>query len=303
MGKKQWTSFLPNGYHSIIGDVEGLTAWQNHFMNTFVELAINRFRYRNLPDEIDPRYLELSLLTAGSVCFFHDPVLDYQALQGAWSGIDNQYNPTDYHIVTPTGFSADIDMPDGVIIWNNFTRSSDMPSIWMYADLLAEIYQTALINIKGQKHPIVAVANSESQRLSLENAYANLDGNHPIIYVKNDNRIDKQFTTIDAKIPFVAPDIIGVGRYFMEEFLKWLGVKVPNTLKKERQVVTEQRDTNAVTWQLRNRGLHSRQVGWEQVNKKFGLNVEVEFNEEELTSYSEELIDSFGNMVGGEVDE
>lgn len=303
MGKKKWTSFLPNGYHSIIGDVEGLTAWQNHFMNTFVELAINRFRYRNLPDEIDPRYLELSLLTAGSVCFFHDPVLGYQALQGAWSGIDNQYNPTDYHIVTPTGFSADIDMPDGVIIWNNFTRSSDMPSIWMYADLLAEIYQTALININGQKHPIVAVADSESQRLSLENAYANLDGNHPIIYVKNDNRIDKQFTTIDAKIPFVAPDIIGVGRYFMEEFLKWLGVKVPNTLKKERQVVTEQRDTNAVTWQLRNRGLHSRQVGWEQVNKKFGLNVEVEFNEEELTSYSEELIDSFGNMVGGEVDE
>ncbi len=293
------TSFLSNGYHTVWGDVLDLNEWQYHFVNTYVELAANRFSYNNLPESIDPRYMELSIMSTGSVCFFYDDILGYMALPGAWSGFDNQYNPIDYHIVTPTGFSGDFNYKDSVIIWNNFTRTSDMPSIYMYADLIAELYVTAKINLKGQKHPIVVLADSESQRLSLENAYAKLDGNHPVIYVKNDNRIDKNFTTIDAKVPFIAKDLIEVSRYFIEEFMKWMGVKVNNTQKKERTILQEQRDYNAVTYQLRNRGLHSRQLAVEKINRLFGLDIEVEFNEEGLQDYADELLDMNSMMLGG----
>ena len=80
------SSFLPNGYHTIWGDVLDLNEWQYHFVNTYVELAANRFSYNNLPESIDPRYMELSIMSTGSVCFFYDDILGYMALPGAWSG-------------------------------------------------------------------------------------------------------------------------------------------------------------------------------------------------------------------------
>lgn len=293
MGRKNAKPVGVSTYHMIWGDIMELTDWQFHFINTFMELAVNRFKYINLPDSIDPRFLELTLLTTGSVCFFEDDILGYKALPGAWSGFDTQYNPIDYHIVAPTGFTGDFNIGNSVIIWNNFMRNSDMPTIYMYADMLAEIYTTTKINLKGQKHPLVVLADSESQRLSLENAYAKLDGNHPVIYVKNDNRIDRNFTCIDAKVPFIAKDLLEVAKFYMEEFLKWLGVRVNLNTRRDRLIASEQRDANAVTFQLRNRGLHARQEGIRKINNMFGLNIEVQFDEEGL----EEYVDMLGGML------
>ena len=82
--------------------------------------------------------------------------------------------------------------------------------------------------------------------------------------------------------------------------MKWLGVKVNNTQKKERTISQEQRDYNAVTYQLRNRGLHSRQLAVEKINRMFGLDIGVEFNEEGLQAYADELLDMNSMMLGGE---
>lgn len=290
-------SFLINSYKSIWGDLKELNCFQRHFLNTFVELTLNRFKWVNLPSEIDPRYLELALLTSGSALFFYDVVKGYCALEGAWSGLDIYYNPTDYHVVTPTGFSPNVDKDEGIIIWNNFTRTSDMPSVWMYADAIAELYQVMMVNCRGQKHPMVVLVGSEKERLTLEQAYSQLDGNHPVIYLKEAGNLTGKFTTIDAKIPFIAKDIFFIARSLMEEFFKWIGVRVPN-LKNQYVGDREQVDTNAITWQLRNRGLHSRQLAAEQINAKFNLNLEIKFNEE-VVEMASELLGDLDNMVEG----
>lgn len=62
-------AFQAQGYHTMTGEITSLDAFRNHFLNLFVELMINRFKWINLPDSIDPRYLELSLLNSGSVVF------------------------------------------------------------------------------------------------------------------------------------------------------------------------------------------------------------------------------------------
>lgn len=304
MGKKMITPFLPRGYHTMSGEVRCTSAWQSHFSNMFIELMINRFKWKNLPDEIDPRYLELSLLTSGSVVFFWDLVKGWCALQGVWSGLDDYFNPIDYHVVTPSGFSPNVTQDEGVLIWNNFTRTSDMPTIWLYAETMAELYVSALVNTKGQKHPVTILVDEESQRLTLENAYAKLDGNHPVVYVDRKANIHEAFTTIDAKIPFVAPEIIKMAKELMNDLFQWAGIRVHNNEKKANVHAPEERDKNAVTWQLRNRGLHSRQLACDQINKKFGDylplgNVEVEFDEEGIMAYVTDLNMSLG--LGGEI--
>lgn len=281
------------------GEMCSLSSWKSHFTNMFIELMINRFKWKNLPDEIDPRYLELSLLTSGSVVFFRDYVKGWCALQGAWSGLDDYFNPIDFHVVTPSGFSPNVTKEEGVLIWSNFTRTSDMPTIWLYAGTMAELYVSAMVNTKGQKHPIVVLVDEESQRLTLENSYAKLDGNHPVVYLDRKANIHEAFTTIDARVPFVAPEIIKMAKELMNDLFQWAGIRVHNNEKKANIHAPEQRDKNAVTWQLRNRGLHARQLACEQINKKFGDylplgQLEVEFDEEGIESYVTDMKMSLG---------
>lgn len=281
------------------GEMCSLSSWKSHFTNMFIELMINRFKWKNLPDEIDPRYLELSLLTSGSVVFFWDYVKGWCALQGAWSGLDDYFNPIDFHVVTPSGFSPNVTKEEGVLIWSNFTRTSDIPTIWLYADTMAELYVSAMVNTKGQKHPIVVLVDEESQRLTLENSYAKLDGNHPVVYLDRKANIHEAFTTIDARVPFVAPEIIKMAKELMNDLFQWAGIRVHNNEKKANIHAPEQRDKNAVTWQLRNRGLHARQLACEQINKKFGDylplgQLEVEFDEEGIESYVTDMKMSLG---------
>lgn len=288
---------------SIIPDILKLDEIADFYFNTFLELDINRFKWKNLPDTIDPRYMELFLCRNGATVFFHDSVLDrYDCFMCTWTDFDDYYNPTNFYVVLPTGRNIPLDSEDAVIIWNNFTRTSDIPPINMYAATIADIYASALVNIRAQKHPVAVVASSEAEKLTMLNAYKEYDGNHPVLFVKGKESITAKFTCIDTKAPFVAQELLDAKDRVMEEFLKWLGVKVPLSNNRERLIVNEQVDANAVTYQLRNRGLHSRQIAAEQINKKFGLNITVEFNEELNTQISE-AVDSMSLVKEGGNDE
>ena len=42
------------------------------YYNRLVELSISMFEWKNLPDSVDPRFLELTLFTDGQAVFFED---------------------------------------------------------------------------------------------------------------------------------------------------------------------------------------------------------------------------------------
>lgn len=284
---------------SIIPDIIDIEAINSFYYNTFLELDTNRFRWKNLPDSIDPRYLELFLCRNGAVVFLRDPITEeYAAFMCTWTGFDDYYNPTDFYVILPTGKQISLDSENAVIIWNNFTRTSDIPAINMYSTTIADIYVSALVNARAQKHPVAMVAENEQQKLTMINAYKNYAGNHPVIFVKDKQTVANNFTTVNTGAPFVVQELLDAKDRIMEEFLKWLGVKVPLSNNRERLIVNEQIDANAVTYQLRNRGLHSRQIAAEQINKMFGLNIEVEFNEE-LSTKVTEAVDTMGMVKEG----
>lgn len=284
---------------SIIPDIIDIEAINSFYYNTFLELDTNRFRWKNLPDSIDSRYLELFLCRNGAVVFLRDPITEeYAAFMCAWTGFDDYYNPTDFYVILPTGKQISLDSENAVIIWNNFTRTSDIPAINMYSATIADIYVSALVNARAQKHPVAIVAENEQQKLTMVNAYKNYAGNHPVIFVKDKQTVANNFTTVNTGAPFVVQELLDAKDRIMEEFLKWLGVKVPLSNNRERLIVNEQIDANAVTYQLRNRGLHSRQIAAKQINKMFGLNIEVEFNED-LSTKVTEAVDTMGMAKEG----
>ena len=50
------------------------------YYNRLTELAISMFEWKNLPETVDPRYLEMCLFSDGMCVFFNDEVLRRQIL-------------------------------------------------------------------------------------------------------------------------------------------------------------------------------------------------------------------------------
>jgi hypothetical protein len=96
MAKKHgWRN--PNQLEAIKG-----RRWYQHYEQYLTSLAFQLFEWENLPDSVDPRYLEMSLHRFGYVGFYKDPKIGYVAVQGAPSGIVDHYNlPTKFHAVSP----------------------------------------------------------------------------------------------------------------------------------------------------------------------------------------------------------
>ena len=81
--------------------VKGREFWQSasynnatfmQYYNRLVELAISMFDWKNLPDTIDARFLELALFGDGMAVFFEDKTIGYLALRTTIGGRLNLYN-------------------------------------------------------------------------------------------------------------------------------------------------------------------------------------------------------------------
>ena len=62
-----------------------------HYYNYLRSIAFQMFEWENLPESIDPVFLEQTLHNTGRVAFYKDKSLGYLVLDGAYSGNFNVY--------------------------------------------------------------------------------------------------------------------------------------------------------------------------------------------------------------------
>lgn len=269
----------------------------SHYFNTFYELALNRFKWKNLPDKIPPRYIEQTLCDNALAIFFHDDVdKTFKCLSGTATGFDVYFNPTHFNVIGGNGYSNnELDTDNAVVIWNNFTRTNDLFHIYLFAYSVWDLFVSAMVNAGAQKTPVLIEAESENVKLSLQQVYMKYSGNQPVIFAKGKHLTDS-LNVLKTDAPYVADKLIDLKDRIIEEFFKWLGVRMPLINGRERLVAGEQRDANQVTYQLRNRGLQSRQLAIDEINEKWGLNISVEFDEELSEDATGILKSELGNM-------
>ena len=253
------------------------TLTYEYYYRYLTEIATTCFDWKNLPPEIDVRFMELTLYRQGHVLFFYDDGLgEYLCLTATLHGRWDVYNrPTEREAYASNDYQNGLSYKNSVIIYNNYLRCATQLDMEMYARRLMEIERTIDVNVRGQKTPKVLTCQ-ENQRLVLENLYMQYSGNFPFIF--GDKKLDFQgLNTLDTTSPYVSDKLQILKRQILNEALTFLGIENNSNEKAERLVENESVSNLGAVQANRNARLAARQQACREINKMFGLNISVEY--------------------------
>lgn len=250
-----------------------------YYIHRLTELSISMFDWLNLPDTVDARFLEMVLFSDGHAVFFKDEVLGYLGLQVLINGRLNVYRiPMNRRAYAVNGYNKPLTEKDSVIIFNNMLHTNTYPTVRMYAKRLYNLDRIIEINANAQKTPAL-VQGSETQRLSLLNMYQKWDGNEPVIF--GDTSLDASaLRVLKTDAPYIADKLYQLKTQIWNEALTYLGISNLNIQKKERLVSDEVVRSVGGTIASRYSRLQARRQAADEINKMFGLDIEVNYRDD-----------------------
>lgn len=261
---------------------------EQYYLSRLSELAMSMFKWKNLPDTVDSRFLEYTLFYEGAVIFFKDENLQtkqlaekggYLALQVVLGGDLNVYRiPNNRKAYAVNGYNNQLDQFNSVIIWNNMIRLPEYGRMMFYANKLWQIDRAIDVNVKGQRFP-VAILCDETQRLTMKNVYKQYDGNEPFIF--GDKNLDLSgIQVINTGSPYVADKLQQLKNNIWAEAMMCLGIPNSPSEKKERLVANEAKVSQGGTLASRSSRLEMRKMACREINDMFGLDIDVEYNQD-----------------------
>lgn len=272
MGRRKRTNFEDSA------TTNTLTYMQ--YLRRLMELSMSMFAWKNLPNTVDPRYIELRLFETGSVVFFKDDVLGELCLDCIQQGNFDVYgNPITRRAYSCyNNYQKVLNDKDSVIIWNNYLRTNSVTDIKLYAKRLWDLDRSVDVNAKAQKTPLLIQCN-EKQRMSMKNLYMQYDGNTPVIFA--DNNIDiNGVKVVSTQAPYVADKLYQLKNQIWNEALTYLGISNLNINKQERLITDEVSSSQGSTISSRYSRLECRKQAVEKINEMFGLNIEVDYRKD-----------------------
>lgn len=250
------------------------------YYNRLMELSMSMFEWKNLPDTVDDRNLELGLFSSGCMVFFKDDVIGELALDMTYQGgFDIYGEPTRRRAYSRYNqFQTTLDKDNSVIIWNNLLRTNSALDVQMFAYRLYNLDRIVDINANAQKTPVLITCD-EKQKLTMKNLYMQYEGNYPVIF--GDSNLDiKSLSVLKTDAPFVSDKIYDLKVKIWNEALTYLGISNINITKKERMITDEVIRNQGGTIASRYSRLGSRRRAVKKINKMFGLNITVDYRED-----------------------
>lgn len=271
-----------------MGKIKNRQFWESATMNNFTfmqyynrltELAISMFEWKNLPDSVDPRFLELVLFADGMAVFFEDEIMGFLGLRTMIGGHLNIYQiPTIRTAYASNGYNRMLNQENSVIIFNNLLHTNSLLDVEQFAKRLYNLDRAIDVNANAQKTPVLILCN-ETQRLTMQNVYMKYDGNEPVIYGH------KGFNPEDIKVlstgaPYVADKLYNLKTQIWNEALTRLGISNVNITKRERLLVDEVTRNQGGVIANRYSRLEARRQACNEINKMFGLNIWCDYRED-----------------------
>lgn len=268
-----------------------MNALQYRFYYELLEqMACSLYRWENLPSELDERFMELALFNRGLCLFFEDDSFDrYFATWATPSGTINMYqNPTRFMAYGADGFNRLLDAEDCVPIWNNYLRRPDINAMRIFARRLADIDRTLDVNLAAQKMPVL-VTCPESLRLTVKNLLKQWNGNEPVVVGDPEVISRLEIAYLSPNVPYIGDKLLDAHREVWSQVMTYFGISNNNVDKAERVQAAEVDANNGQIVANRLTRLKIRRMACKQINRKYGLEVWVDFDND-VSSLNEDYL-------------
>ena len=274
--------------------IQNIRTFDYYFMR-LSNIAVSIFEWKNLPETVDPRFLEMTIFRNGMCLFFEDPVLGFLALPCAIGGRLDVYNiPIMRRAMASNGYYAERDNTNSVIIYHNYFHDVPTWDIEMFARRLCDYQRTIDVNVGAQKTPVLLLCDDD-QKDTVTNAYLQYVGNVPVI-VANKSMNPNAVTVLKTDAPFTADQIEELRVQVWNDAMSYLGVSNVNVTKKERLITDEVQRNMGGVLASRNSPLQMRRQAAEEINEMFNLNIEVEYRED-ILAYQSKMIGETDKMI------
>jgi hypothetical protein len=284
--------------------------YERMYIRVLTEICTNRFTWKDMPEEIDLRFVELQLFRQALAVFFWDAEFDrYFCLRGSGMGRWNMYdNPVSFTVTGNTMITRQLQAgkdyvsPDGEIIrqkcvpiWANTLRVPDYDIITLQASKLAEVERTIEITLAAMRQPFL-FAVDDNERQTFINMWRQIQEGQPAIFgtASLGQSMDDKIKLLDLKMDKEMVLNLQIAKSkIWNETMTLLGINNANQEKRERLVADEVSANDSQIMAVRNSALEARQYAAEWINNVFDLNVSVEWNEDAPMG----MTDSFAQYV------
>ncbi len=262
-----------------------------YFMYLY-NIAITRFEWINLPEEIVPSFIEKELFWNGKLVFFKDTAIDKYAITNVnEAGQIDIYGHGDMRFAYAYNYMQEYNKSNSVLIYDNLSDYPAADFIMMHADALSNIRLSRDINVIANRTPVVIAGTSDMQ-LTVRNIFKKIHDAIPFLSVK-DNVLDiDSIKALKTDAPILFDKLHILLKQEMSSALTFLGVYNSDTSKRERLVSGEVAANNGEIEMNRQNALFARKRACEQINRVFGLNIDVDFRSDIPLTPIEEVSDN-----------
>lgn len=260
----------------------------NMFLDDIMSLAVNRYKWLNLPATCNARWLEWLLLTRGSATiaspgFIRSLSGKLYTLECVQFGEPNAYNdPSRWIARGVTGrIHFNCTNRNGVWIWDNMTRYPLMQKCEIWARELVDVVRTKQVNRFHQKMPYIVQGDNKQKNMIL-NYIKQVAGYEQAIIANN------SFDGIEAKVlstnvPYLGEELTIEEKNIWSNIYLTLGIK--NLTYKAERMVQDEIDTQQAPTDLKAlNGLQPRREAAEKLNNIFGTNIQVVWNQDNYSA-------------------
>lgn len=292
---------------------------QRFWRNYMTTLALEQFEWVNLPQEVDPRFIELTLLYQGWGCFFEKAPGVLAFAGGSQTDmLDMYYNPQEVQLIAGNGTEVwnrrcddavkvapdgtpYVEVANAAYCFDNVLRYPMMDYIDLYSRRLAHIDRTIDENVLAQLTPWVLTC-SEEARTDTVNYFKQLVGHEPAIIQNEGFSFSAQAGVLNTQAPFIADKLHDLKIDLIADIMNCLGTDSMSGEKRERMIQGEMDSNNEQIALSRHSRLDARREAAKRANELFGTDIKVEWKINRRSD-NEVALDDFNTQGGDAADE
>ena len=261
-------------------------AMAGYYRRWLAERVFSIFEFKGTPEGWNTEYMKWCLICYGLCAVLNTNKFGVIPQKCGFSGYDVYYRPTRALVVNPL-FDKTYDLRIGkecelIRMTPDWRGIGDI--IGYYADMLALASTSIITNLYNSRVSYVFSASTKAIAESFKAMYDKIaDGNAAVVVDKNlfneDGTPNWLPFTQDLNNTYIVDKLQAAERAFLNEFYTYIGIPNIQFEKSERLTRTESGINDYATICLVDLWKRTMKESLDKVNKLFGLNVSVDYNE------------------------